>query len=49
MCQSAPQRAIHGLFEWLACAADLLLEQGSNVIVNRQSRSHIMTLAENAS
>ena len=43
---AATQRRVYGLLEGLAGASRLGLEPGSDVLVERQGRSHIMMLGQ---
>jgi len=42
--QSQSKISVHDLLERLAGLADLLFEQGRNIVVEGKSRSHIMML-----
>jgi len=43
-CQTRPQNAIYDLLERLAAFPHFLFQQGSHVVINGKSSSHIMML-----
>lgn len=47
--QAPAQQSVHGALERVAGAPDLLLDEAGNVVVNRESRSHIMMLQRKTS
>lgn len=47
--QSLPQKTVYGAFKRIACSAHLILDEARNIVVNGESRSHIMMLISKAS